>query len=112
MAEPRDIFWRLRAFHRGQNNKVSAKDLAAHFGMGTRQVREAISELRRQTVPICSTHEGFWWPVSREDAQAGAGLITKMFKPLREAEDGFFAGLQKEFGQDDLFSQLPLEEAS
>lgn len=67
-----------------------------------------ISELRRQRIPICSIHEGYYWPTSREDAVPGMAFITQMFQPLRAANDGFFAGLDETFGQD----QLPLEVAS
>ncbi len=64
-----------------------------------------IRDLRRQGHPICSVHEGYYYPISREDAQAGAAYLTHMFQPLREAADGFFRGLDREFGPATLFGR-------
>jgi len=104
-ALPRDILFHLKAHHAGQLNAVSAKALSEHFGIRERGIREMISELRRQHVPICSIHAGYYFPLSREDAAPGMAFISQMFRPLRAANDGFFAGLDEYFGQD----QLPLE---
>ena len=105
-VEPRDILGRLQLFHRGQDKAISAHALSEHFGVRERAVREMIHELRRQRQPICSTHDsGYWYPVSREDAAAGEKYIKQMFRPLKEANNGFFAGLDDLFG-----SQMELTE--
>ncbi len=107
MTTTSDILHHLKFHHAGQQRAVSAKALAEYFGIRERGVRELIAELRRQRIPICSIHEGYYWPLSRKDAAPGITFITQMFQQLRAANDGFFAGLEDEFGQD----QLPLEAA-
>ena len=99
----------LQMSHTGHNRAVKASTLAAHFGENERVVRDAIHELRAQHYPVCSDVAGFWWPTSREDAGPGIHWIVARFKPLREAYDGFMAGLDREFGEPSLFDQVEEE---
>ena len=104
MIEPRDLLHYLKFHAAGRVNGKPSKVIAAYFGTDERRVREAVSTLRRQRQPICSTHDhGYWYPTSRADAALGCAYITQMFAPLRQANDGFFAGLDEMFGQPNLF---------
>lgn len=99
---PKEVLRRLKILHTGRHNAVNGKQLAVAMGyMGTdgpRRIREHIHELRRQHFPVCSDHDnGYWFPASREDAEEGSAYIRKLFKPLREANDGYFAGLDELF---------------
>lgn len=97
----------LRVSHRGQNKAVSGRALAEMFGVSdTKRVREAVHILRRQGYPICSNHEGYWFPASREDALPAIQHITSLFRPLREAHDGFIRGLDEMFGPPSLFDDI------
>ncbi len=110
MIAPRDILQRIHAFHQGQHRAISGRDLAAHFGVReTKRVRDAVRHLRRQGYPICSDEHGYWWPLSREDAMPAIHHLTVLFRPLRESYDGFLSGLDREFGPEDLFSQVEQE---
>ena len=108
MVEPQDILKYLQWQAQGQKRAKPAKDIAAHFGMGTRQVREMISELRRRHVPVCTIRNeeisGYYWPVSREDALPGLRYAKLLFDPLRRAYEGLLAGVDEVYGQPDLFS--------
>ncbi len=105
-ADPKSVLWYLDTYHRGHERTCSAKKLASHFHLtDTRRVREAISELRSQRHPILATHEGYYIPTSREDAQPGIRFLTQMFKPLRDSYEGAVAGVDEKFG-----AQMTLDE--
>jgi hypothetical protein len=102
---PDNLLHFLQYNHRGQARTISAARLSEHFGIRERAIREMIAQLRREHHPVCSLHSGFYWPEIREDALPGLRYISQMFKPLREAHDGFLSGLDAEFGGATLFDQ-------
>lgn len=109
--DPQRLIWLLKVRRKETGKPVPGQYIADHFGAGeTKRVRECVHEMRRQGIPVCSSDQGYWYPVSREDAAVAIRHLTSLFQPLRESYNGFIAGLEREFGQDDLFSQIEDEE--
>lgn len=105
--DPQRLIWLLRVRRAETDKPVSGQYIADFFGVSeTKRVRECVHEMRRQGIPICSSDKGYWYPVSREDAAIAIKHLTSLFQPLRESYNGFIAGLDREFGQEDLFSQV------
>ena len=107
--DPQRLIWLLKSRRAETGKPVPGQYIATFFSVSdTKRVRECVHQMRRDGVPVCSDSEGYWYPVSREDAAAAMRHLTSLFQPLRESYEGFLRGLDREFGQD----ELPLEVAS
>jgi len=101
------IILELKAYHRGEQNGISASELAARFRTSERQIRARIRDLRLTGVPIAGTpSERFFFPRTREEAEHTRLSIHSRREALKELEDAFVEGMDIEFGEARLFAEV------
>ena len=63
--------------------------LAKRYGVNSRIIRDAISELRSiDCKPICGDNKGYYWPKYRQEWERTAARLGSYVKKIREAIDG------------------------
>jgi hypothetical protein len=84
---------------------LSAPELAAIAHTNVRRARAILSHLRSDHgLPVCSTPaEGFFWPRSRGATAHTAKSLQSRIDELQRVLAGFNAGVEVEFGQQELF---------
>ncbi len=72
----------------GKENAVSAKDLSSWFGISDRQLRDYISEIRRDAdfeKIVCSSNNGYYIATEEEADRANKRLYSQAFSLLKTA---------------------------
>lgn len=88
-----DIMDILRRNRRTGGGPITARELARKVSADPRKVREAISDLRRESVPIASDNRGYWWANNRQELDHTIAHLksraTKEFEIVRGLEQCF-----------------------
>lgn len=83
----------LREFHSSKESAISAGELSTLFKTTKRGIRTVVTELRKNSYPICSGNEGYWYSTDPEDIQstvsrleAQADNMIRAVKGLKQAK--------------------------
>lgn len=80
----------------GPENAITTKQLAQRFHTNERKITEAVYDIRRAGIPICSGQEGFYLPRNQNDCIVCArGMKRRADEIIRSADAllyGWFAG--------------------
>lgn len=81
----------------GKAHAKTAKMIAYQLGTSERQIRQAISELRRMEEPIVSnTQDGFFIPATEEEAREIYHIRSRAYE-IFETYRGLERGIEKRF---------------
>ena len=78
MKSEKEIYEFLKQNHTGKENAVFSKELEQRFSLSDRDVRRAISALRKEGCPICSGCTGYYLGKSRKDAGKTAAWLHEL----------------------------------
>ena len=82
---------------------IKMTELARRYGINSRVIRDAISELRSvDCMPICGDNKGYYWPRYKQEWERTAARLGSYVKKIREAIDGGNS-FYKEESQETLF---------
>ena len=70
----------------GEENAITAKDLAKYLGWNERDITITVNALRKQGTLICSnTQSGFWLPADDEDIKSFVRQMNGRIKDMQKA---------------------------
>lgn len=72
-----DVMEYLKEYHAKEADALKSRDLGVLFNLTNREVRNLVSKLRQDGVPICSSNNGYWYSEDAED-------ITRTIKRLAD----------------------------
>ncbi len=89
-------------------NPVTTETLIKKFNVDKRDLTEVIAQLRtRYHEPVLSsTHGGYYWPKSPDDAKKSFSHLVHRIQALNRAIKGLQKGLDREFGGQLTFNEL------
>ena len=85
MKSEKEIYEFLKQNHTGKENAVFSKELEQRFSLSDRDVRRAISALRKEGCPICSGCTGYYLGKSRKDAGKTADWLNELAGGIAES---------------------------
>lgn len=84
----KEIVEYLQDFHKSENKAVSAGDLATLFNLTKRSLRTVVTDLRKESYPICSSNSGYWYSVNPEDIEKTARRLEAQAENMEKAVNG------------------------
>lgn len=67
MDKSEEILEYLREYHSSKERAIKAEKLSTLFNTTKRGVRLIVTELRKDSHPICSGNEGYWYSTDLDD---------------------------------------------
>ena len=90
----------IREIPIGRKNSVMSKYLEEVAGVKGSTIRDAISDLRAEGVPICSCANGYFWAESETDVKQTVAMLNhrcyKMIRASKGMEKGYAKKVCKE----------------
>lgn len=74
--------------HVGEKNAVSSRELEKYMGCCSREIRDAVSILRTEGVPICSSSKGYWFAVDDAEIRQTMARLRSWIKSMNVALEG------------------------
>lgn len=65
----KDIVEYLQEHHTDEANAIKSRNLCVLFNLTDKQVRNVVSNIRREGEPVCSSSYGYWYSKDREDIE-------------------------------------------
>lgn len=85
----------LKDHHQTERSAVKGRELRMLFNLTDKQVRNVISSLRQEGIPVCSSSAGYWYSEDPDDIgitlhrlEAQVEHMGLSIKGLRKAQEG------------------------
>lgn len=75
----------LSGYHIGASNAVHCETLAQALNVGKRRIRSCISELRREGIPVCSDHNGYYIGRNSKEISGTVRRLNRLSNNISEA---------------------------
>ena len=66
----------LERYHSGASNAATSRELECAFGIKGKELRDAVSALRREGVPIASNGSGYFCAATEQEVRATIAHLT------------------------------------
>ena len=86
-----DVAEYLQEYHTTEQTAIKARDLGDLFNLRGKPLRDIISVLRQNSVPICSSWFGYWYSTDPKDIEKTLHQLKSRVKNINPA----IAGLDK-----------------
>lgn len=88
MSVTADIVEYLREYHTSENKAIKGREICELFNLHSKQVRNIVSDLRKDGEPICSSNYGYWYSKAPEDLDRTIRRMAEQVKNMSLAIDG------------------------
>ena len=83
-----DITEYLKEFHTTEQTAIKARELGELFNVRGKPLRDIISVLRQDAVPICSSWFGYWYSTDPKDIEKTLHQLRSRVKNINRAIAG------------------------
>ncbi len=83
----------LEGVHRGAKSSVSGAVLARNFEISGNQLMHRVNRLRRESIPIASSRNGYFYAETAGEVYATIRRLERMEAGIRAAIDGLINSL-------------------
>lgn len=84
----------LKAYHCGEENTVSSREIESAFLIRGPDLRRSINRLRGAGIPICSTDRGYFYAATQEELTHTVRQLRSRIKKIAHAERGLARALE------------------
>ena len=96
----------LERYHSGESNAATSRELECVFSIRGIEVRQMVNRLRRKSIPIASSGNGYYYAATEQEVRATIAHLTRRISGIAAA----IAGLNHSLEQfDTAQTRLPLE---
>lgn len=88
----------LKAYHKGQENAVSSKELEAAFHISGRELRRSVNRLRCDGHPICSADAGYFYAARQSEIRATVAQLAGRISKIAAATKGLLRSYEETEG--------------
>ncbi len=82
----------------GRRGQKKSCDIARHLGIGKSDLQKRVNQLRRQSAPIASSREGYFYAETAGELYATIHFLKKLIRGLEAAISGLEAAMDH-FGE-------------
>lgn len=90
MAIGMDITEYLKDYHNTEKTAIKGRDLCVLFNLHSKQLRNVVSDLRRDGKPICSSNAGYWYSEKAEDIDCTITRLSEQVKNMSRSIEGLY----------------------
>lgn len=83
-----DVMDYLKDYHCKEVEAVKSREIGEIFNLSNREVRNLVSKLRQDGVPICSSNNGYWYSEDEADITRTIKRLADQVLNMRLAIDG------------------------
>lgn len=83
-----DVMEYLKEYHCKEAEAVKSRELGTLFNLTNRGVRNLVSKLRQDGVPVCSSNNGYWYSEDEADITRTIKRLADQVLNMRLAIDG------------------------
>lgn len=96
----------LKRYHSGESNAATSRELECVFSVKGIEIRQMVNRLRRKSVPIASSRNGYFYAATEQEVRATIAHLTRRISGIAAAIGGLNRSLEQ-FNTAQI--QLPLE---
>jgi biotin operon repressor len=88
-----DLLEYLQAYHKTEDEAISAYELGELFNLDKRGVRLVVTDLRANGFTVCSSHAGYWYSEDEADVSKTIRRLQAQINGTQRAVDGMRGSL-------------------